>query len=263
MTAFGYELRRVKSLVAAHRDAAVARNLLQHHQRRIALGAPVGFQQLRVHDQPVAILYLQIAAVAQLGLLAWSLARQLRIRIGLRLMGFVGPLLAMKIHRRVTGIIGRCGRLLFLRLKALQARPGFQQRAVHREVLVGNQTRFPRPLHHLRQKLLGHRRLQQAVAVLGKRGRIPHLLVQVQPHKPADTGCCSRSPPSAAARYAPNRASATTAPAKASPAESTAGRLRHTWRRTTATSTPESRPSWPAPHAEDGPSAPAAPATSN
>jgi hypothetical protein len=88
----------------------VAGNLLQHQQRRIALGAPVGFQQLRVHDQPVAILHQQIAAVTQLRLLARPLARQLRVRIGLRLMGLVRALLAMKIHRRVAGIVWRRGR---------------------------------------------------------------------------------------------------------------------------------------------------------
>ena len=134
----------------------------------------------------MAILYLEIAAVAQLCLLAWPLARQLRIRIGLRLMGIVGSLLAMEIHTRVTRIIGRCGRLLFLRLKALQARPSLHQRAIHRKVFVGNQTRFPRSLYHLRQELLGHRPLQQAVAVLGKRGGIPNNLIQVQAHKPAE-----------------------------------------------------------------------------
>jgi hypothetical protein len=58
MTAFGYEIRRVKSLVTRHRDAAVAGDLLQHHQRGIALRPPVGFQNFGVYDQAVAILYL-------------------------------------------------------------------------------------------------------------------------------------------------------------------------------------------------------------
>ncbi len=75
--------------------------------------------------------------------------------------------------------------------------------------------------------------------------------------------CRNRSPPSAAARCAPSRASATIAPAAASPAESTAGRTRHTWRQTTATYGPESRPSWPAPPAADGRTSPSAPATNN
>src|SRR6201996_6493210 len=47
------ELRRVKSLVAADRDATVAGDLLQHQKRRIALGPPVGLEQLRIHDQTV------------------------------------------------------------------------------------------------------------------------------------------------------------------------------------------------------------------
>jgi hypothetical protein len=73
------ELRRVESLVAADRDATVAGNVLQHQKRRIALGPPVGLEQLRVHDQAVAVLYQQIAVVAQLGLLAFALACQKRV----------------------------------------------------------------------------------------------------------------------------------------------------------------------------------------
>src|SRR5208337_3287064 len=45
------------------------------------------------------------------------------------------------------------------------------------------------------------------------------------------------------------------------PEKSTAARIRHTGRRTTPTSNPESRPSWHAQHAVDDLSAPAAPAT--
>src|SRR6202162_1126772 len=77
------ELRRVESLVAADRDAPVAGKLLQPQKRPIALGAPAGLEQLRVHDQAIAVLYQQIAVVAQLGLLAFALARQKCVRIGL------------------------------------------------------------------------------------------------------------------------------------------------------------------------------------
>jgi hypothetical protein len=50
VTAFGGKLPRVETLVTAHRDLPVARNLLQDQQHGIELGAPVGFQQLRAHD---------------------------------------------------------------------------------------------------------------------------------------------------------------------------------------------------------------------
>src|SRR5271155_859643 len=70
MTAFSNELLRIKTLVAAHRDSLVTRNLLQHQQGGIALSASVRFEQLRIHDQSVAILHQKIAAITQLGLLA-------------------------------------------------------------------------------------------------------------------------------------------------------------------------------------------------
>src|SRR2546427_3030131 len=123
--------------------------------------------------------------VAQLGLLPITFARQLRLGIGLRFMRLIRPPLAAKVHRGIAGIVRRRRRLSLFRLKALETRPGFQQRAVDREVLVGSQTLGPRLLHHLRQELLGHVGLQQPVAVLGEARRIPNLLVQVQPYEPA------------------------------------------------------------------------------
>ena len=56
MPTFGDELCGVKAFVTAHREALIAWQLLQHQQRRVALSAAVGLQQLRVHNQTVAIL---------------------------------------------------------------------------------------------------------------------------------------------------------------------------------------------------------------
>jgi hypothetical protein len=53
-------------------------------------------------------------------------------------------------------------------------------------MLVRGQTLGLRLLHHSRQKLFRHVGLQQAVAVLGEHGRVPYLVIRVQPHKPAE-----------------------------------------------------------------------------
>ncbi len=45
VAAFGSKLAGVETLVATSRNPSVARNLLQHQQGSITLGAPVGFQQ--------------------------------------------------------------------------------------------------------------------------------------------------------------------------------------------------------------------------
>jgi hypothetical protein len=75
--------------------------------------------------QPVAILYQQIAAITQLRFFAIAFARQPGLRIGLRFMRLVAPLLTVKVHRRIARIIRR--RLFaFFPLITLQARPGFQ-----------------------------------------------------------------------------------------------------------------------------------------
>ena len=61
----------------------------------------------------------------------------LRLRIGLRFVGPVGPLLPVKVHGRTARII-RPGRMACVAaLKALGPSPGFQQGAVHGEVFVG------------------------------------------------------------------------------------------------------------------------------
>ena len=83
-------------------------------------------------------------------------------------------------YRGIAGIVRRRRWLFVLGLKAFRARPSLQQRTVDGEMLVAGQTLGPRLLHHPRQKLLGHVGFQQAVAILGEHGRVPHLIIGVQ-----------------------------------------------------------------------------------
>ncbi len=184
--ALGHESLRVESFISAHRYRLRARQLLQHHQRRVALRRPVGLEHFRPHDQTVAVLHQQIPAVTQLRLLARSFARQLRLGISLRFMAVIRPLLAVKVYRRVARIIRRRSRLLFSGLKALGSRPSLQQCPVYREMLIRGQALRTRLRHHPRQELLGHIGLQQPIAILGKRSRIPHLVIRIQAHKPTE-----------------------------------------------------------------------------
>ena len=55
--AFGHKTEGVESFVASYRHRPRSRNLLQHDQRRIALGRAVGLEDFGVDDQPVAILH--------------------------------------------------------------------------------------------------------------------------------------------------------------------------------------------------------------
>ena len=117
--ALGHESLRVESLVSAHRHRLRARQLLQHDQRRIAFCRAIGLEHFRGHDQPVAVLHQQIPAVTQLRLLARPLARQLRLGICLRFVGIVGPLLAVKVYRRIAQIIRRRPRFPLLIIDGL------------------------------------------------------------------------------------------------------------------------------------------------
>ena len=97
-----------------------------------------------------------------------AFARQQRVGIGLGRVGFVGALLPVKVHAGIARIIRRWSRLVLFWLKAFQTRPGFQQRAVHREMSVAGQPLRPRLLDHARQKLLGHVGLQRRSRFLVK-----------------------------------------------------------------------------------------------
>src|SRR5258708_22996221 len=186
--ALAHEIRRVEALVAAHRHTPASRNFLQHFQRGIALGRARGFPHPAVHNQTVAILHQQIPAVAQLGLLARTFARQLRFWIAFRLVRFVRALLAAIIQRGISRIIRRRRTLLVLGLKTLRAGPGFQQTSVYREVLVRGPSLPSGLLHNQRQKVLGHFGLQQTVAVLFAKMLVPTYMGQFGkgPHDFAD-----------------------------------------------------------------------------
>src|SRR6266404_5730388 len=136
------KLLAVIALVGTQGDAMPARNLLYHRQRRLWFGAPGSLSYAAVDRQPMAILHQHMAGIAELRLLAFPLARQPRFRIGSRLVAIVAALLAVKVHARIARIlVVRRGLARFgvFALETFLPRPGFDQRAVDREVLVGEQ----------------------------------------------------------------------------------------------------------------------------
>src|SRR6516225_8092274 len=134
---------------------------------------------------------------------------------------------------KVRAVIVRLG---LLRFEAFVRRPGFDQRAINREVLV-RQKRF----HLLMFEKLGHKLLEhiaflKAFAVLGEHGplRAPadgaarlqsavSLVRRPLAGRTSETADCSRAAPSAGARSGPNRAPAKSARLTAAQAGSTVG----------------------------------------
>src|SRR5258708_13576858 len=105
-------------------------------------------------------------------------------------MGLVRPLLAMKVSLGVASLAAAAGSWVLvrgraLRHEALHAGPGFDQRAVDREVLAGEELAHLRQAEHAGHELARDVAVQEPVAVLAEHRGLPHLLVHRQPPKPA------------------------------------------------------------------------------
>src|SRR5437879_12415536 len=97
-----------------------------------------------------------MAQVAQLGFAALGLLIYPRLGIGRRLVRLVSPLLSVKVYLAArTGLVTR----VVLPPKTLLARPRFDQRSVHREMLV-RQIRL-RLCEHPLEKRLGDLRSEE------------------------------------------------------------------------------------------------------
>ena len=101
--------------------------LLVVAQRRLAFGPAVGFGQRRIYGQPVAVVDQYMAQIGQLRFLPVALAIELRFGVGRRTMRVVAPLLPAEAA--FAAVIGTV-----LGPEALLRSPGFDQRAVHREI---------------------------------------------------------------------------------------------------------------------------------
>jgi hypothetical protein len=92
-----------------------------------------------VHDEPVPILHQHFAEIRELRFVAPRLLKQPAVGIGRGPMRLIRAPLPVEIHGGIAGIIGR---LTTARcpLKTLLAHPRFEQRAIDREVLVGQES---------------------------------------------------------------------------------------------------------------------------
>src|SRR6266550_654790 len=181
-----HKIMRVVVLVTAQRHSTSAADLCSEGQRRVALGGASRRRHASKDRQAITILHQQMAGVAQLRFFAFALATQHGFGISSRLMRFVRPLLAVKVHRRITGIIRRRLVWLILRLETLQTRGRFQQRAVNREVLIAEQFMSARLVQYPGKELFGDVAAQQPVAILGEGGGIPDAVIHIQTHEPAE-----------------------------------------------------------------------------
>jgi len=173
------EVSHVICLIGPDRSATVRRPLplrVQHQQASLALRGAVRRRRHRVGNQAVPILDQEVAQIRQPRFGAGRLAIQPRIRVGFRGMRVVRSLLPAEVAPIPI-------RVAILPLKALLARPGFDQRAVDGEMFVRHQAR--RPLHHALKETARDRLIQEPVAILGEDRRRSDRLVHVHPDEPA------------------------------------------------------------------------------
>jgi site-specific DNA recombinase len=161
--------------------------VVQQVRHHVALSRAGGLSDLEVDQQPVAILHQRVSHVRQLRLEATAFLRQACFRIGRALVRGVRALLAAEVDRRIARIIRRrlIGGRLVLRTEALQTGGGLDQRAIHREVLVGKQAECIGLADHLVEEVQRHLLFQQATAVLAECGLIEAGLHQTHVEEPA------------------------------------------------------------------------------
>ncbi len=168
-----HTLPRVVALVPAQRRGMKAARLgiVQQPGHRIALGRSGRAGHHEVHQHPVPVLHQGMGHEAQLRGGPVALLCQQSLRVGRALVGGIAPLLAVEVHQGVSRVPVVRRRVAVLRLEALEARGGFDERPVHREVLVGQQASPVGSQHHGVEQLLAHPVFQQPLPVLGEDGR--------------------------------------------------------------------------------------------
>ena len=128
-----------------------------------------------------------MAQVAELRRLPRPLRVQLRLRVGAGDVRLAAAPLPAEVDLPVAPASGATGRVLLVaRVVALERGPGLQQRAVHGEVVGGEQPAPPRLGHHLREEGAGDVVLEQAVAVLGEAGGVERLVADVEVEEPLE-----------------------------------------------------------------------------
>ena len=113
-------------------------------------------------------------------------------------------------------------------LEALQAGPGFHQRAVDREVLRRQQPLDLGLGQDGRQELGGDLAFEQTVAVLREHRVIPRRIIDPEPNEPAEQQSRTPAAPSTDVPSGSNRRPAAARRAAAFPVESTGGQAAHT-----------------------------------
>src|SRR5215831_3212397 len=178
------EFVSVIELVARKCNSSTATDLAGEHDSFIALGRPSCSSRICIDSKPVTVLHKQMSRVLELCLFSFSLLTQQGIWIGRRFVSAIRAFLSVKVYRGVTWIVRRILIATVSLLKTLKAGRGFNQRPVHREMLIAQQPVVSCLLKHLPEKGIGYLSLQQPLPILGEGRRIPNFVIHAEPHEP-------------------------------------------------------------------------------
>src|SRR5208337_3170794 len=133
------KLFAVVALVGSQGYSMRAWDFFHHRDGRLRFGAAGGLGYAASDRNAVAVLHQHVSGVAELGLLACTLAGQAGLGIGGRLVSGVAAPLTVEVNAGVARIVRRSLWVSAFALEALVAGPDLDQRAVDREMLVGEQ----------------------------------------------------------------------------------------------------------------------------
>lgn len=181
------ELVCVIVLITAQGDLSGGRPGVHQGRCRFPPRRPRRRGDCGLDHQAMSVLHQDMPHEAELGLLARCLLIQPRLWIGGRDMRGIRPSFTPKVHPGIAWVIRRWAlRRVSLRLDTLLAGPGFDQRAIDDEVLIGQEAMGLSLREDLLEERRGHRAFQQTVPVLGEDGHIPHRGIQIETDKPAE-----------------------------------------------------------------------------
>jgi hypothetical protein len=144
------------------------------------------FGNFQVDAQTMAVLHERVAAIAELRLLTLALAHEFGVGVGGRGVGRVGAAFASDIDHALIIRPTRIRRTVLTPHTLGGRRPGFDQRAINSEMLVGEQVQLARLTHHRIEEAAGQSAFHQPFAQAREIRLIQPALLQVHVQEPAE-----------------------------------------------------------------------------
>ena len=170
----------VVALVGTKGDALRSTEIIQELDGRIDFGGAIGGGDLLSGNEPVTTVHEHMPEIGHARGFAGRLLVNTGIGIGDGSMGVVTAGLTAEIRTIALAFLG------IYRLEGLLRSPGFQQRAIHGEMLFGKQLLTAGLFQHRAEEFLHCPVIQQPIAILAEDRGHPDRIVHAEVHKPTE-----------------------------------------------------------------------------